>query len=319
LNSDINQQVLRIDLAARQEKLPGSEWAQTGNALRYLNIKIFEVESNATGSGIYNCYEQELLKNAWDNITGLIKIWQKDTPPVSVEVLNLEEYHPDSSQHDLALLDIMFAWQVRDDKGIKRWIGLPAKSTGGTDIHLAYCKTDAPAATEITCFLDADNMGEPEVWVVGTYYRGEPEVWVVGTYYSEEVQVIGTDGKYYTCVAAHTAATENCPITGVPGWIDYWEVVEEVQVIGTDGKYYTCIKSHTAATENCPITGVPGWIEYWEVVEEITVKCDIFGGGNLDTASPYLEDGKEIKVCKIGGDWCAVWWFQGHINCENPA
>lgn len=38
---------------------------------------------------------------------------------------------------------------------------LRLKGTGtGIDIHHAFCKTDAPASSDITCYLDTDGTGE---------------------------------------------------------------------------------------------------------------------------------------------------------------
>jgi hypothetical protein len=156
---DISNKVDRFDRAARQEKLHSPQIIQKTKAVRYPeDIKIFEVDSNATGDGIYNCHEKLVVDADWDLISGAAKIWDKDETPETVEVLNLDEHNPDAGQHNLVEGDILAAWEATDDEGTKRWVGILVGA--GTGIHKAFCKTNAGAATTIVCFLDVDTTGD---------------------------------------------------------------------------------------------------------------------------------------------------------------
>ena len=127
------------------------------NSIAGTAIKIFEVQSEATGDGVYNCYEQALLDAQWDSVSGETKLDDKDESPTSVEVLNLDENNPMAGQHNLSEGDILAAWKMTDDEGTSRWVGLPAVSGGA--VRIAYCKTAAHAATSIDCYLDTDGTG----------------------------------------------------------------------------------------------------------------------------------------------------------------
>ena len=86
--------------------------------------RIFEVQSAATGDGIYNCYEQILDATEWSDTAGDAKFDDKNTD--SIEVLNLDESYPEATYYAaLAAGDLLLAWQVRDDNGNLRWIGVP--------------------------------------------------------------------------------------------------------------------------------------------------------------------------------------------------
>jgi len=176
-----------------------------------ISLKIFEVQSEADGDGIYNCYKQTLDATEWDDTTGSPKFDDENT--TSVEVLNLAEYDPDEDYTAaLSANDLLAAWQMTDDEGTKRWIGLPLELPADERerlIHKAYCKNDAGAATTITCFLDEDTTGD-----------------------------------------------------------------------------------------------------------EIVVNCSIAGGGNLDSALPYLTDGLPIFVTEIDEVWYCVTTFQKWDLCE---
>lgn len=45
-----------------------------------LNIKIFAVQSEAAGDGVYNCYEQTLDGSEWDDTTGAPKSCRSSPP-----------------------------------------------------------------------------------------------------------------------------------------------------------------------------------------------------------------------------------------------
>lgn len=123
-----------------------------------VNIKLFEVQSAATGDGIYDCYEQTLDATEWDDTAGDSKVDDKDA--VSVEVLNLAEFDPEATYvAHLAANDLIVAWQKVDDENASRWIGLPLRQANADRPRVAYCKDDAGAATTIDCYLDTDATG----------------------------------------------------------------------------------------------------------------------------------------------------------------
>jgi len=55
-------------------------------------------------------------------------------------------------------------------------------------------------------------------------------------------EVLGTDGKNYTCILAHTAAAINKPITGA-NWATYWTQKGSSGGTWVDGSAYTAIPS----------------------------------------------------------------------------
>ncbi len=123
-----------------------------------ISIKLFEVQSAATGDGVYNCYEQTLDATEWDDTAGDNKLDDKNTD--SVEVFNLAEFDPEATYvAHLAANDLIVAWQKVDDEGTARWIGLPLRQANADRPRVAYCKDDAGAAVTIDCYLDTDATG----------------------------------------------------------------------------------------------------------------------------------------------------------------
>ncbi len=122
--------------------------------------RIFRVVSEATGDGIYNCFEQVLDATEWSDTAGDNKF--NDLNSVSIEVLNLAEFNPEATYvAELAANDMITAWQMSDDEAGLRWVGLPLSKTTGlaNSVRKAYCKTAAGAATTIVAFLDTDTTG----------------------------------------------------------------------------------------------------------------------------------------------------------------
>lgn len=113
------------------------------------NIKIFEVQSAATGDGVYNCHEQKLLSAEWEGTSGNSKVSDVDEPE-EIEVLNLEEFDPIADyERALAIGDLIKAWRWKDDEGTMRWVGLPC----GPVVRGAITTQAAPADTKITANL----------------------------------------------------------------------------------------------------------------------------------------------------------------------
>jgi len=121
-------------------------------------IKIFAVQSEAAGDGIYNCYEQSLDATEWDDTTGDPKFDNLNT--TSVEVLNLAEHKPESEYvAQLSSGDLLAAWRKPDDEHNSRWIGVPFRQANADRSRLAFCKDNAGATTSIDCYLDVDGDG----------------------------------------------------------------------------------------------------------------------------------------------------------------
>ena len=87
-------------------------------------IRIFEVQSAATGDGLYICYRQKLDATNWANEAGADKLDDYDN--TEVIVLNLPENNPEATYvAQLAVGDRMACWQWLDDEGNLRWVGIP--------------------------------------------------------------------------------------------------------------------------------------------------------------------------------------------------
>lgn len=120
----------------------------------FYGAKIFEVQSNATGDGVYTCREEYILNVSWDNTTGVQKTAQLSTD--EYEVLNLAEFNAESEYvRHLAAGDLIQACHYLDDDGVEKWAGKPFREGAhGAGVRLAYCSEAAPADNTITATLD---------------------------------------------------------------------------------------------------------------------------------------------------------------------
>jgi len=179
-------------------------------------FKVFEVQSEATGDGVYNCYEQTLDATDWNNTSGAPKIVEKNT--VSIQVLNLAEYDPELNYvRHLTAGDLIAAFQYLDDEGANRWCGMPLRQYNSDRTRMAYCKNDAGTGKTITCFLDTDTVGT-EITVHCSIARG-------GTNLNEAIPLLKdgdpifvqkiNDGTndYWRCVGVPFMLKENCLCT----------------------------------------------------------------------------------------------------------
>ncbi|MHC4617204.1 MAG: LamG domain-containing protein [Planctomycetota bacterium] len=121
--------------------------------------KIFEVQSAASGDGVYNCYEQTLDATEWTDTAGDPKF--DDRNSTSIEVLNLAEFDPEATYvAQLAANDLLVAYRYWDDEGGARWVGVPfRKGAQGGSVRLAYVKTTPGATATVACYLDTDTTG----------------------------------------------------------------------------------------------------------------------------------------------------------------
>jgi hypothetical protein len=162
----INRRQQHFKQAALHERLKSPQAIQATKASRHGatqsdRFAIFEVQSAATGDGIYNCYKQVLDANEWSDTAGDPK-FDDIADPESTEVLNLAEFDPESTYvAQLAAGDLLIAWQDDDSQENTRWMGVPfRKGAHGSGLRRAYCKDDADAKQTMDCFLDIDTTGE---------------------------------------------------------------------------------------------------------------------------------------------------------------
>lgn len=153
---EINKKVNRFDQAARREQLKSPDIIQKTKAVRFQDTRIFEVQSAATGDGLYICYRQKLDATNWANESGLDKLLNYEDTPIEVTILNLMENDPVEATYAAALAkgDRILAGEWPDDEGNKRWVGIPLTPSP----RRARTTVSAGAATTIVCNL-IDNEG----------------------------------------------------------------------------------------------------------------------------------------------------------------
>lgn len=117
-------------------------------------LRIFEVQSEATGDSIYNCRKERINSTAWGNTKGAKKTDEASTD--SYEVLNLAEFDPEGVYvPHLAAGDLILAGLYLGSGGIANWAGVPFRqSAHGAGVRLAYCSEAAPADNTIGATLD---------------------------------------------------------------------------------------------------------------------------------------------------------------------
>jgi hypothetical protein len=116
--------------------------------------KLYEVQSSATGDGVYNCYEQLIDATDWTSTTEVDKVVDKNT--TSVEVWNaVENYIYTPFAEALNATSRMIGWEMTDDAGNKRIVGFPVMPMM---IRLAYTQEAATSDTKISVKL-ADFQG----------------------------------------------------------------------------------------------------------------------------------------------------------------
>lgn len=118
----------KIRKAVRQTERPPLIIPQKRTTREFVpptDIRVFKVISNATGDGVYNCYEQQIIDGEWTDTDGTDRFQNKDTTPVLVEVLNLNEadVEPDYARAMVAG-DLMAAFESTDSAGNTRWLGI---------------------------------------------------------------------------------------------------------------------------------------------------------------------------------------------------
>ena len=110
--------------------------------------KIYEVQSVATGDGLYNCYLQNIDATDWTDTAGTTRFIEAEESPEGVVILNLLEAQVHSTyQRGLARYDKIWGWSRLDDEGNAIVVGMPIVP------HARLFKTTeaATANGQITC------------------------------------------------------------------------------------------------------------------------------------------------------------------------
>ena len=153
-----------------------------------VQIRIFEVQSAATGDGVYNCYQQKLDNTEWNDTAGDDKF--DDLNTTSVEVLNLMENDPVASYTPaLGKYDRIAAWTMSDDEGNARWGGYPLSPS----VRMLKITQDAPAGIVITCNLILNNGEVATSGQLGYNVGVVCMIHPVGTYLNAAVPLLKTD------------------------------------------------------------------------------------------------------------------------------
>ena len=251
---------------------------------------IMEVQSAATGDGIYSCKKQVLDATEWADTAGDDKFDDDTIDTNSYEVLNLRENDPVSSYTAaLGLYDRIVAWEEEDDEQNKRWVGVPLVS-GPRGVRATE---DAPNATSITCNLILNNNVE----------AGSGE--------------LGYNIEVYNAKALNLDEA-------LPRIKDDDDMMAEN--IGGKWFFANSFSAGGSATRKAFVKTTPGAVEtvacYLDTDatgEEVTVTCSVIGGAALNSAVPRLADGEAIFVTDIAGTWHCVTTFQASQDCDDDA
>jgi hypothetical protein len=207
LQTDINSRVNRFSLAARTERLLPPQIVQPNKAVRHPIFKIFEVQSSATGQGVYNCYEQKIVSSNWDNATGSDKFADKST--TEIQVLNLNENDPVAAANywpALAKYDRIKAQQIHDDRRLLRWAGIPIAPPN----RLVKATENAPhtliggSGNTVTCNLLLNNGSEASSGELGYNIEVNGRSSPNNVFWDDAVPII-ISGVWYHAYCKHGA------------------------------------------------------------------------------------------------------------------
>lgn len=158
LGRDFNELIDRVNLLSKIQGVGGAQVMTGPTGVHVVDrrklvsspaLKIFEVQSSATGDDVYNCYEQKIDATDWTSTGEVDKLVDKDAE--AVEVFNLlQNYMYASGVEQLGLYDRIAAWQITDDEGTNRWVGIPMLSGR---VRLAITTEAAPSDDTIACNL----------------------------------------------------------------------------------------------------------------------------------------------------------------------
>ncbi len=156
--SDIDALVERVNVLSRIAGIGGTKvytgptgvHIKGGGGEGGTKAKMYEVQSAATGDGVYNCYEQLVDATDWTSTTEVDKLVDKDA--TSVAVFNLMEnycYTPGYSDA-CRVGDRFIGWSSTDDEGNVRIVGVPIT---GNVFRFGYTQEAAQADEQISVKL----------------------------------------------------------------------------------------------------------------------------------------------------------------------
>lgn len=126
----LNRRTHRTSLAAKAERRQSPQIIQRGRAVRAggggstaVGLKLFRIDSNGTGRGVYKCKESVFDSTDWDSTSTIDKFgvtgdW--------VYVFNIGENYS-AVANVLVSGDYLVAWQHTDDESNVRWLGFSPK------------------------------------------------------------------------------------------------------------------------------------------------------------------------------------------------
>lgn len=83
-------------------------------------LRIFQITGNALADYIYECEEKLIDSTYWPDVLNHTKLINKGDP--DVDVFNIGEAGS-TTEHALAVNDILIGFEMRDDAGIPRLVG----------------------------------------------------------------------------------------------------------------------------------------------------------------------------------------------------
>lgn len=176
-------------------------------------IRIFEVQSNATGDGVYNCYEQTFDEDRWTDTTGADAFADKDS--TAVEVLNLLEHHVHATYaRNLIAGDRIAVWSFIDDENNLRLIGIPVGPYREGRTTLAKTQESAPGDANISVKI-CDQDGA----VIGSAFDVACKISNGSALNAATPRLASGDYIFVTCIAGTWycttvfQGTENCTCT----------------------------------------------------------------------------------------------------------
>ncbi len=171
--------------------------------------KLYEVQSEATGDGVYNCYEQVFDSTDWDATDGTEKHTGKNTD--SIEILNLAECDPEATYvAQIAANDLIWAWSILDDEAVPRFVGVPFRiGAHRAGVRQAWCSAAAGAGSTIAATLDSTSGAAITVTcriVNGTALNSA----IPRLEDNDEIFVVKIAGTWYCTTVFQTSEDCNC-------------------------------------------------------------------------------------------------------------
>lgn len=214
-DKDAVQRLLR----SAQRQTEPHRYRRNPRLLGGADIRIFKVQSEAAGDGVYNCYEQTLNATEWTDTAGDPKFDDKNT--TSVEVLNLAEFDPEA-EYTAALSagDMLAAWQMTDDEGTKRWVGMPCGDFGTKKYFATIVDTISKG--------DVIDGTDPKTKYYVKMKDEAVDAWVSSETSYAEGDLVRYDGRIWECTKDHESHISRPPASDSAFWKAWGEMAMTV-------------------------------------------------------------------------------------------